>query len=189
MCNKAALIIIDAQQNMFADEMHVYEPERLVATIQALAGGARRAGVPVIYVRNNGGPGDPDEPGTPGWEIYAPLAPLAGEPIVDKSGPDAFENTGLQHAVESRGIDSLILCGMQTELCIDATCRRAVELGYRVTVVADGHSTFDFENMKAVEAIEKYNRELGSIATVEPAAAVLFEYVVIQIQSGKLDIL
>jgi nicotinamidase-related amidase len=174
MNNHMALLIIDAQVNMFADEMHVYDPDRLIETIGILADKARLSGIPVIYARNNGGEGDPDLPGTPGWEICPALAPRTGELVIDKAGADAFEATSLQQILQSKGIECLVLTGMQTELCIDTTCRRALVLGYQVIVVEDGHSTFDFEEMKAVEAIEKYNRELGRIATVQRAAEIKF---------------
>jgi nicotinamidase-related amidase len=174
MNNRMALLIIDAQVNMFADEMHVHDPDRLIETIHTLAERARVSGIPVLYVRNNGGEGDPDEPATPGWEIYPALAPRPGEQVIDKAGPDAFEATGLQETLQAKRIGCLVLTGMQTELCIDITCRRALDLGYQVIVVEDGHSTFDFEKMKAVDAIEKYNRELGRIATVQKAAEIKF---------------
>ncbi len=174
MNNHMALLIIDAQVNMFADEMHVYGPDQLIETISTLAERARLSGIPVIYVRNNGGKGEPDEPGTPGWEIHPALAPRTGEVIIDKAGPDAFEATGLRQVLQSRGIDCLVLTGMQTELCIDTNCRKALDAGYQVILVEDGHSTFDFGEMKAEEAIEKYNLELGRIATVQRAAEIKF---------------
>jgi nicotinamidase-related amidase len=175
MNDQMAFLIIDAQVNMFADEMRVYAADRLVETISTLAERARRSGIPVIFVRNNGGKEDPDEPGTPGWEIYPALAPRAGELVIDKAGPDAFEATSLQQTLRSSGVGRLVLSGMQTELCIDTTCRKALELGYQVIVVEDGHSTFDFKEVKAVEAIEKYNREWGRIATVQKAVDIRFE--------------
>jgi nicotinamidase-related amidase len=174
MNDNMALLVIDAQVNMFAEEMHVYAPDRLIETINTLAERARLSGIPLIYVRYNGGKGDPDEPGMPGWEIHPELAPHAGEPVIDKAGPDAFEATGLQQMFQSRGVERIVLTGMQTELCIDTTCRRALDLGYQVIVVEDGHSTFDFEKIKAVDAIEKYNRELGRIAIVRRAAEIQF---------------
>ncbi len=167
-------MIIDAQVNMFADDMHVYDADRLIETIRALAEKARGSGIPVIYVRNNGGKGDPDEPGTPGWEIHPALAPHPGEFVIEKAGPDAFEATDLHEILRLAGVECLVLTGMQTELCIDTICRRAVDLGYRVNVVEDGHSTFDFDEMQAQAAIEKYNLEWREIATVQKAAEIKF---------------
>jgi nicotinamidase-related amidase len=94
--------------------------------------------------------------------------------VLQKRSPDAFYETGLQSELEARIVREIVLVGMQTELCIAATCRRAADLGYHVTLVADGHSTFDMGGQKAAETIECYNRELGSLAKVVPASKVEF---------------
>jgi nicotinamidase-related amidase len=167
---KSALLVIDTQVNMFDPEMPVYNAARILDTIQDLVRRAREDDIPVIYVRNNGGPGQPDEPGTPGWEIHPSVVPQADTCVVDKFSPDAFADTSLQRELTALGVGRLILTGMQTEMCIQATTRKAVELGYAVTVVADGHTTFDFPEVTAKETIAKYNIELSTIADVRQAA-------------------
>ncbi len=94
--------------------------------------------------------------------------------MLDKSRPDGFEGTALREELQVRQIKKLVITGMQTELCIAATCRSAAQLGYEVTLAEDAHSTFDFEDMKAIDAIAKYNLELVSVADVKKAAEIAF---------------
>ena len=73
-----------------------------------------------------------------------PVIPrLPGEPIVDKRSPDSFADTPLDGMLLARGVRRVIVCGLQSEWCIQATCKGAVERRYEVMLVEDGHSTFD----------------------------------------------
>ncbi len=137
------LLVLDTQENMFDDEFHVYNGKQILEIINSLARKARSASAKVIYVRNNGNPGEPDEPGTPGWEIHAKVVPQKGDTVFDKSSPDAFEDTELRRNLKAHRARKLVIVGMQTEMCVAETCRKAVELGYEVTLVEDGHTTFD----------------------------------------------
>jgi nicotinamidase-related amidase len=94
--------------------------------------------------------------------------------VIDKQGPDAFHNTDLEKVLKERGINQLVIAGMQSEMCIETSVRRAVKLGYEVTLVANGHSTFDFEDMSAVDEIKRVNEEIGKIAKVEKADRIVF---------------
>jgi nicotinamidase-related amidase len=154
--------------------MTVFQGERVLKTIAALLARARAQDATVIYLRNDGGPGEPDERGTRGWEIHQSIAPLTGEVVVDKTSPDGFESTTLKDELEKRGIEKLVIAGMQTEFCVFVTSRRAAQLGYEVSVVEDGHTTFDFEEMTASEAIDKYNADLEAVAIVMKAADIEF---------------
>lgn len=174
MDSNKALLIIDAQVNMFDEQMPIYDGARLLQTLASLVQQARAAGAPVIFVRNNGSANDPDKPGTPGWEIHPALKPLASEAIIDKFSPNSFHETDLHQLLQAAGVTNLVLAGMQTEFCVDATCRRAVELGYDVAVAADAHSTFDMEEMTAAQAIEHYNQKFSTVATTEKANEITF---------------
>lgn len=168
-----ALLVIDAQVNMFQPDP-VYDADRVRAAIRDLIGRARAAGAPVVFVRNNGGPGDPDEPRTAGWAIHPDLAPAGGETLIDKHTPDAFHQTKLSGVLAERGVGQLVLAGMQTEYCIDTTCRRAFSLGYEVTLAADAHSTYDGV-LPAAQIIAHHNAVLNAFAAVRPAAQIAFE--------------
>jgi nicotinamidase-related amidase len=159
---------------MLNEGMPVFRGDRILKTIASLLARARVQDVTVIYLRNDGGPGEPDERGTHGWEIHPVVAPMVNEVIIDKTSVDGFENTTLKEELERGGIEKLVIVGMQTELCVFVTARRAAQLGYEVIVVEDGHTTFDFEEMTASEAIDKYNAELETVAIVMKAADIEF---------------
>jgi biuret amidohydrolase len=75
--------------------------------------------------------------GEPGHDIIAQLAPVAGEPIIDKPGKGAFYATDLQSILANRGIETLIVCGVTTEVCVHTTVREANDRGFRCLVPSD----------------------------------------------------
>ena len=175
-----ALLMIDVQRNMFEPEP-VHDAEGVLDRLGQLLDAARSRDIPVIYVRNNGDAGEVDEPHTPGWEIHPALAPLPGEPVVDKWEPNAFAATDLAALAADAGADTVVLAGMQSEWCIAATGAGAEPAGLAPLVVSDAHSTYDGEH-PAAELMTDVNRvaaETGLTATTsevlirwEAAAAV-----------------
>lgn len=169
----SALILIDTQMNMFAPDP-VHNADSLLDTLQSLLAEARSAKAVVVHIQNNGGPGDPDEPNTPGWAIHPQLSPTNDELVIQKETPDAFKDTPLQAKLNALGVDKLVIGGMQTEMCINATIQKAASLGYKVILVEDGHSTFDFEGESATETITQHNHDLATIVDVSPAQSIQF---------------
>jgi nicotinamidase-related amidase len=95
--------------------------------------------------------------------------------VIIKNHPDAFQDTKLQKELESRDINKLVIAGLQTEYCIDTTCRRAYSLGYEVILVQDGHSTYDTEYLDAEKIITHHNQVLSNwFATLTSANEVQF---------------
>jgi nicotinamidase-related amidase len=171
-----ALLIIDVQMGMFEESDPVNRGDELLATIGNLIAGARTAGIPVIHIQHSGGENHPLHPDAPGWPIHPAVAPAEGELIVHKLHPDSFQGTDLQLELETRGIKRLIVAGIQTEYCVDTTCRRAYSLGYDVTLVQDGHSTWDTEHLKASQIVAHHNQVLGGwFVTLKEADAIKFE--------------
>jgi nicotinamidase-related amidase len=170
-----ALVVIDVQCGMFADPaMPPHDGEAVVGRIAGLIGRARAAGVEVIFVQHDGGEGDVLARGAAGFEIRPELAPRAGEAVVVKRFCSAFQETELAELVAKRGITGLTVCGMQTEYCVDTTCRSAFERGLVVTLVSDGHTTMDGV-MPAAGIIAHHNATLGSgFVTLRRADEVVF---------------
>jgi len=174
---KTALVVIDVQQGL------LYPPagpslsaaERLLERVGALLAAARGTGLPVIFVRHDGGKGDDLEAGTPGWELHAALGRRPDEPIVDKRFADSFRETDLAQVLRSRGTERLILCGAQSDFCVDTTTRRAASEGYRVVLAADAHGTFDNGVIDAATIVRHENRTLRSFARVEDSAVLIAE--------------
>jgi nicotinamidase-related amidase len=159
--DKTAVLVVDVQMGNFDQSAPVFGSRDLLSKISALIAQARAAGVLVAYIQHCGPKGAIDQPGTPGWRIHPTVSPLEGDLVVQKRHPDAFQVTSLQSELERRGITTLVVAGIQTEYCIDATCRRAYSLGYKVTLVEDAHSTWDSDHLTASQIIEHHNAVLG----------------------------
>lgn len=176
MSNHTALLVIDVQVCNFEDSAPVYGGSNLLAKISGLITRARKAGVPVVYVQHCGPDGAIDQHGTPGWKIHPAIAPAKSDVVVQKRHPDAFQDTSLQRELESKGVERLIITGIQTEYCIDTTCRRAYSLGYYVTLVKDAHSTWDTDLLTAPQIIAHHNDVLGGwFAELKEASEINFD--------------
>ena len=138
-----ALLVIDVQQEL----IQALEPGRRAAFLGTLSGlleNARASNVPVVYVRHA------DEarvPGTDDWQIVDEIAPRPSDPIVEKRYCDAFRETDLAAVFQRLDADRIVVCGMQTEFCIDSTIREGERRGYRVTLVGDGHATYPSDDL------------------------------------------
>ncbi len=163
MNNETALVIIDVQLGMFDANDPVYAGSELLNKIKTLISQARASSAPIIYIQHDGkGDNDPLRPDKPGWLIHPAIQPAQNDVVIRKRHPDAFQETSLQNKLDVLGIKHLIIAGIQTEYCVDTTCRRAYSLGYDVTLVQDGHSTWDTEHLKASQIITHHNQVLSS---------------------------
>ena len=156
-----ALLIIDMQWGNFQEPYPIHGGGGLLKKAKRLIEKARSAKIPIIYIQNNGGTGDPDEFGTPGWEIHPSIEPEPSDIVVQKGSPDAFHKTDLQHGLRPKRVRKLVVTGLQTEYCVDTTCRRAYSLGYEVILVRDAHSTWDSSSLSASKIIDHHNKVLG----------------------------
>jgi nicotinamidase-related amidase len=179
-----ALVIVDVQLGMFTAAPPVYRGAEVLAAIGQVLERARAAGVPVIYIQHDGQGDSPLRPDTPGWPIHPQIAPRPGEMVIRKRFPDSFQETRLAESLEAWGVRRLVFAGIQTDYCVDTTCRRAFSLGFDVTLVADAHTTWDSaafwkesgDTLRAEQIIAHYNRVLGDgFARVVPAAALRFD--------------
>lgn len=175
MEDSTALLIVDVQLGMFDDSDPVYHGDVLLTAIGHLITKARKVGIPVIYVQHSGGENHLLRPDGPGWPIHPAVAPTNGELVIHKRHPDSFQETDLQHELEVQEIRRLIVAGIQTEYCVDTTCRRAYSLGYDVTLVEDAHGTWDTEQLKASQIIAHHNQVLGGwFVTLKAAREIQF---------------
>ena len=144
---KEALLIIDVQNDYFpggANELvRPYEAEK---RIQELIAESRISSRPVIYIRHINPPDDYFFlEGTEGAEISERIRPDKGDRIIVKRYPNSFLETELDAYLKSLQIDTLIVCGMMTHMCVDTTVRAAMDYGYRVKLVADACATMDLK--------------------------------------------
>jgi nicotinamidase-related amidase len=172
----SALVVIDVQQGLFACKAPLYRSDDLLQNIAGLLARARAAGVPVFHVRHDGGPGHLLARGSAGWPHHSAVAPQAGEAIVDKRQSSAFHDTDFHRRLQASEIDRLVVAGIQTEMCVESTCRAAVALGYQVVLVSDAHTTFDTAVLPAERIVAHHNHTLGKgFAKLARAGEVRFE--------------
>ncbi len=174
MSTRPAFLLIDAQVNMFDPASPVNDSVALLERLRSLLERARAAGAPVFLVRNTGGEGDPDVPGTPGWELHPALAPRAGERVLDKTTCDTFASTPLGSELAALGVTRVVIAGLQSEWCIRESTLGALAAGHAVTLVSDGHSTYDGKTRTAGETSAAVNAELAARVTLVPADQVAF---------------
>jgi len=171
-----ALVVIDVQKAMF--EIPAFVPldgEAVVDRIASLVATARDNGTPIFFVQHDGGPDDPFHPGKPGFPFHDKLTPRIGDDVTVKHHGSAFNRTDLDAKLKKAGVDTVVICGMQSEYCVDSAVRGAVERGYKVILVADGHTTFDTKVLKAADIIAHENETLGgSYAEIVAAVEIVF---------------
>ena len=141
-----ALLLVDLQQDYFpGGRFPLVGADEAVARAARLLGAARRASFPIVHVRHVSL--RPDAafflPGTDGARFATDVAPAPGETVVEKRFPNAFRETDLAASLEVHGINRLVVAGMMTHMCIDATVRAAADQGYGVVLVADACATRD----------------------------------------------
>lgn len=172
-----ALLIIDVQEEMFSDPRNpIYKSDELLSKIKNLIEKARVSKIPIIYIQHTEKDEEPMGKGKPGWEIHHRVSPLNDDKVILKYTPDSFNNTELQEILSSSKISKLLIAGLQTEYCIDTTCRRAFSLGYDTTLVMDAHSTYNSKTLTAEQIIQHHNSIIGSwFAKLIPCDEITFE--------------
>ena len=139
-----ALIIIDLQNDYFpGGTMELDGAEAAAQRAKRVLDKFREEQRPVIHVRHlSVRPGATFFiPGTKGAEIHEAVKPAAGETVVEKNFPNSFRNTSLKDILEKNTIENLVVAGMMTHMCVDATVRHAADAGYKITLLGDACAT------------------------------------------------
>ena len=174
-----ALLIIDVQRALCAGEYECFDIKRVIDTINGLSAKARKANIPVILIQHEE-EGDLLQFKSEGWQLAEGLVTSDEDLRVRKTTGDSFYQTNLGALLQKRDVDRLIICGLQTDYCVNATVRQAHTLGYDVVLAADAHSTVDNGNMAAEDIIAEHNKDLahltGSVARIDviPAGEIKF---------------
>ena len=167
-----------------------------IAPCKAVLEAARKAGLFILHTREGHAPDMADCPptkkargglktgigdqgpmgrilvrGEKGHDIIQELYPLPNEPVIDKPGKGAFFATDLELKLRNRGIKTLIVCGVTTEVCVNTTVREANDRGFECLVVSDAVGSYfpEFNRM----ALEMIKAQGGIFGWVAPSKAVL----------------
>ncbi|MEM5328741.1 cysteine hydrolase family protein [Paraburkholderia sp. JHI2823] len=159
---RRALLIVDMQVGLFNGPETPHDGAQVLANINELIGKARRVGAPIFVARHTGPKSSPIEPGSPLTQLLPDLAVDAmADTVFDKTRPNCFLGTGLADSLRAASVDELVIVGMKTEYCIDATCRAAADLGLRPVLVADAHTSMDTPVLSAQSIIDHHNWTLN----------------------------
>jgi nicotinamidase-related amidase len=112
--------------------------------------------------------------GEPGHDIIPELYPAAGEPVIDKPGKGAFYQTDLELMLKNRGIETLLVCGVTTEVCVNTTVQEANDRGFRCVVLSDCCASYfpEFHDM-GLKMIKAQGGIFGSVSASAAAIAAL----------------
>lgn len=143
---KTALLLVDIQNDYFPNgRMELHETEKAAENARKLLDFFRVQQLPLFHIRHLSVQPSASFflPGTAGAEIHETVAPLPGETIIEKNYPNSFLHTSLLTRLQEMDIEQLVICGMMSHMCIDATTRAAADYGFRCTVIEDACTSPD----------------------------------------------
>lgn len=162
-----ALLVIDVQTTLCVGPWAAHDAQGLIGRINTVSHALRAAGAPVVFIQH-----EEDHPlmrhGSEGWQLAPGLETAEGDLFVRKTTPDSFFRTDLQALLQARGVTALVVCGLQTDFCVSTTVLGALEHGYPVTLVADGHSTLDNGVLTAPQIVAHHNATLSRMESFGP---------------------
>jgi nicotinamidase-related amidase len=160
--HKTALLLIDIQDFYFpGGKSALVEPEKAATNAAKLLDYFRNKKMLVIHVRHNA---------EPGGKINDIVKPLADEKIFSKSTVNCFVGTDLLNFLKTNRTDTLVICGMQTHMCVEAATRAAGDLGFKCILVHDACATKDLTFGKKVIKAEDVHYSV--LATLKSYAKV-----------------
>lgn len=145
---KKGLIIIDIQNDYFeGGTMTLVNSDKACENAKLILDRFRYENLPVIFIQHIATRSSATFflPETKGAEIHKTLNPLANEKVIIKHFPNSFRETDLLDYLREKQITDLVICGMMTHMCVDATTRAAKDYGFDITVIGDACATKDLE--------------------------------------------
>jgi nicotinamidase-related amidase len=171
-----ALLIIDVQNAVWKrSEQNVFDSENTLKNINMLSNFAKNKHIPIFIIQHVNSEWDMDI-NSYNWKLYDGINIDINEYCsINKYHPSSFQKTNLDSELKKLNANELIICGSQSEFCIDTTCRHAYILGYKVTLIDDAHTTVDSKILNAKKIIEHTNYTLSTIVKTISTEAFLKE--------------
>lgn len=168
----AALLIIDVQHALCHGQYAGFEADRVIANINSVSQRLREVGGLVVVIQHESLSG-PLQHDSEGWRLAKGLVTTTSDILIRKTASDSFHKTTLHSVLQKHGITELIAGGLQSEFCVDSTIRRALALGYPVTLIADGHTTMDNSILRAAQIAAHHNDTLANLTSFGPRVTVV----------------
>ncbi|MEE4214712.1 MAG: cysteine hydrolase family protein [Bacteroidales bacterium] len=156
--SKSALLIIDIQDFYFpGGNMPLYQPEDAAENAAMIINKFRSDKEDLIFIKHNY---------EPGGAIHKSVKPLEGEKIFNKNDVNSFLDTGLNEYLKEHHIDRLVICGMQTHMCVEAAVRAAADLGYECILIHDACTSRDLKfNEHIISAVDVHLSTLSTLSS------------------------
>jgi nicotinamidase-related amidase len=174
---ESTLVLIDCQNTYTRGVMELEGVQAALDEVEALLDRARSAGIPIIHIQHDDGPGSLYDIEGDSGAIVPRVAPHNGEPVVVKNYPNSFVQTDFDDILKTANASNLVLAGFMTHMCVNSTARGAFNLGYSPTVVAAATATRALPGIgdATVPAAAVHTASLAAIAdlfaVVVPSAA------------------
>ena len=162
---ESTLVMIDCQNTYTTGVMQLQGIDAALLECQRILRRARDAGIRVIHIQHDAGPGSPYDTAAAIGQIVDAVAPIDGELVIRKNYPSSFEKTTLDAELKRSGATNLILAGFMTHMCINSTARAAFNHGYPSTVVASATATRNLPNPLGGEVLAQ-DVHRGALAAV-----------------------
>lgn len=159
---KTALLVVDVQTGLCTGEWAAFDIEAVIGRINGAISQARAAGAPIVFVQHEEDSGTLQF-GSVDWQLDARLDMRPDDPRVRKTVANAFHNTDLLALLQSHGVQQVVVCGLQSEFCVDSTVRGALAQGLAVTLLSDAHSTVANGVLSAAQIIAHHNATLPNL--------------------------
>src|SRR4051794_17614680 len=164
---KQATLVIDVQHALCNGQYAAHDIARVIERINLVTAKSRAAGAPVILVQHEAEEG-PLRFGGEAWRLDPRLEVQPPDLRLRKTASDAFHETELQDLLQARRVDSIVVCGLQSEFCVDSTVRGGLARGYAVQLVRDAHATMDNGVLAAAQITEHHNVTLANLDSYGP---------------------
>jgi len=171
--SSAVVVVIDAQNEYVDGRLALPGVGLALDRIAELLRRARALGVPVIHVAHKGRSGGLFDRTARSGAFADKAAPQASEIVVEKTLPNAFAGTDLEARIRSTGRDIVVLCGFMTHMCVSATARSGLDLGFKNAIVADACGTRDLPDPTGGPAIEAGTLQRAELAALADRFAVV----------------
>jgi nicotinamidase-related amidase len=158
--NKSAVLVVDVQAGLVAG---AYSEVKVLENINKTIAKVRKDAGIIIFIQHCHSSYEPMMKGSPGWELHPSLDASESDYFVEKEASDSFYETTLIDVLKINDISHVYVTGLQTEYCVDATCRSALSKNYAVTLVSDAHTTGD-SHLAAQITIDHHNNVLANLA-------------------------
>jgi nicotinamidase-related amidase len=157
---KTAVLVIDVQIGLVTGAHREVE---VLSAIQQVIDRVRAGQGTVVFIQHCHATYEPLMIGSPQWALHPSLPALPDDIYIEKTASDSFFQTRLDEILKSKNIEHLLVTGLQTEYCVDTTCRSAISKQYDVTLIEDAHTTGD-AHISAAETIAHHNAILANLA-------------------------